>query len=81
MNTPWWRDGMLFFFKASSWIAGPVLLSLIIGYYAEHSWGAPSWLPIAMTIVAFIVSCLGIVKEGIRYMKKEQNGDRNTNTY
>lgn len=79
MNTPWWRDGMLFFFKASAWIAGPVLLSLIIGYYAEQSWGAPEWVPMALIISAFVLSCIGIVREGIYYMRKAEKEDGESN--
>jgi F0F1-type ATP synthase assembly protein I len=70
---PWWRLPLLFFFQLSSWIVAPVILALVLGWWLEKYHHFDSWIYLVTVGIAFIVSIVGMVKEGSRAIKTMDN--------
>ena len=66
-SSPWWRPAILFFLRVSLWIAGPIILALILGKFIDARLGTEPWFFIGFISFAFITSMVAIVK----YAKKE----------
>lgn len=57
-NKPYYRDALLAFARMSGWIAGPILVALLLS----------KWLNFYVVIsVAFAVSIFGIVREAKKW--------------
>ena len=67
---PWWRPGILLFFQLSSWIAGPVIIALLLGKWLREKYDISSWMYLALVGVAFLVSIFGLIKEGKRAVRQ-----------
>ena len=83
---PWWEPAVEIFSEVSGWIAGPVVVALILGKYLDGRFGTKPWIFLGLTGFAFMVSAYEIVKVVSRYMKKiteegdNQNKEENGNT-
>lgn len=55
---------------ASAWIAGPVLLGLVIGKWLDQKYSSAPWLMIVSLSFFFMVSMFGIVKNALKEFKK-----------
>lgn len=80
---PWWEPAVEIFSEVSGWIAGPVVVALILGKYLDGRFDTKPWIFLGLTGFAFLVSTYGIVKVVSRYMKKiveedKQEKDGNT---
>ncbi len=80
---PWWEPAVEIFSQVSGWIAGPVVVALILGKYLDGRFDTKPWIFLGLTGFAFLVSTYGIVKVVSRYMKKiveedKQEKDGNT---
>ena len=80
---PWWEPAVEIFSQVSGWIAGPVVIALILGKYLDGRFDTKPWIFLGLTGFAFLVSTYGIVKVVSRYMKKiveedKQEKDGNT---
>jgi F0F1-type ATP synthase assembly protein I len=73
----WWKPGVEIFSQVSGWIAGPIILALVIGKSLDSHFGTKPWIFIGLTGFAFIISSFGIVKVVSRYMKKIQEEEKN----
>ena len=80
---PWWEPAVEIFSEVSGWIAGPVVIALILGKYLDGRFDTKPWIFLGLTGFAFLVSTYGIVKVVSRYMKKiaeEDKTETNGNT-
>ena len=80
---PWWEAAVEIFSEVSGWIAGPVVIALILGKYLDGRFDTKPWIFLGLTGFAFLVSTYGIVKVVSRYMKKiaeEDKTETNGNT-
>ncbi len=68
-NNQWWKPGVEIFTKVSGWIAGPIILALIVGKYLDTRFGTKPWIFIGLTSLAFLISCIAIVRVVGKYMK------------
>lgn len=68
----WWQPGLILFGRLSGWIVGPVILALIVGQWIDKKYPVSPWGTLGVVGLAFIVSMVGIVKEGIAAMKKAE---------
>ncbi len=66
----WWAPALQIFSEVSSWIAGPIVISLIAGKYLDNRYGTKPWIFLGFTAIAFMISCFGIYRVVTRYMKK-----------
>lgn len=71
----WWVDGLGIAMKISSWIAVPIILSLILGKFLDKKYNTDPWIFVSLTAVAFIVTIYGIVKFSMDYIKDIEKTD------
>jgi hypothetical protein len=64
-----WQPALEIFSQVSGWIAGPVILALVLGKYLDGRYGTKPWIFLGLTGIAFLVSTYGIVKVVSKYMK------------
>ena len=67
---PYWRDALLVFSRMSGWIVAPVVIALFLGKWLDSRFGTAPLLFVITTSVSFIISMIGVVREGKRYMSK-----------
>ena len=73
-NNPLWKLGLEIFSQVSGWIAGPIILSLILGKYLDTRFGTKPLIFLGLTALAFVVSTVGIVRVVSQYMKDIEKG-------
>jgi F0F1-type ATP synthase assembly protein I len=56
----WWKPAAAVFIKTSGWIAGPIILALILGKYLDNRLGSTPWFFFGFIAIAFVISMLGI---------------------
>ena len=61
---------MVIFTQVTGWIATPIILALFIGRALDEKYGTKPWIFLGLTAIAFAISCLGIVRITIKYVKK-----------
>jgi F0F1-type ATP synthase assembly protein I len=75
---PWWQPALIVFAKATGWIAVPVILALFVGKILDQKLGTSPWVFLGLTVIAFIISMIGIVRETTKEMKKiSESNDNN----
>lgn len=66
--------------KISSWIAIPIIVSLILGKYLDKKYDTEPWIFVSMTAIAFVITIYGIVKFSMDYIKDvEKENTQNDN--
>ena len=72
-----WQPYVNLFFNLSAWLAGPVILALLVGNWLDARYSTEPWGVLGLIGVAFIISNIGIAREGRRMMKQlEAEGKR-----
>lgn len=66
----WWKPGVEIFTQVSGWIAGPIVLALIVGKYLDGRFDTKPWIFLGLTGLAFFISIFGIMRVVGKYMKK-----------
>lgn len=66
----WWRPAMIIFTQVTGWIAAPIIIALFVGKALDNKYGTEPWVFLSLTAIAFVISCLGIVRITIKYTKK-----------
>lgn len=72
-ETPYWRLPLILFIQLSGWIVAPVVLALLLAWWLEKKYHTDSWVYLLVVGIAFLVSMIGMVREGkaaIRQMEK-----------
>lgn len=69
-KTPWWQPGVLLFVRLSSWIAGPVVIAVLVGNWVEKKYHTKPWVFLAIVAGAFVISIFGIVRNAREEMGK-----------
>ena len=72
----WWEPAVEIFSQVSGWIAGPVILALIVGKYLDGRFDTKPWIFLGLTGIAFLVSTFGIVQAVGKYMNKITKEDK-----
>ena len=84
----YWGPSLIVFMRMSSWIAGPIIVGLVIGRWLDGKYGTAPMLFVISITFSFFCSIYGIVKEAKKYMKvvekeinekKKQNESNNSN--
>lgn len=63
-------QAMTMFAESTGWIAFPVIGALFLGKWLDQKQGTEPLYFISVTVVAFIVSSVGIGMTGVKYLKK-----------
>ncbi len=75
-KTPWWQPSLIVFGQVSMWVAGPLLLALIVGKALDKHFGTKPWIFLGLTVIAFLASCFMIVKVIKAYIAKLEREDK-----
>lgn len=76
-NNNWWRPGVEIFTQVSGWIAGPIILALVVGKALDSHFGTKPWVFLGLTGLAFLFSSFGIVRVTSKYIKDLEKKDKN----
>ena len=75
-KVPMWNSEYIkVFTNISSWIIGPVLVSLFVGKYLDSKFGTEPWILGVSLAVSFTVSMIAIVKIASKYSKEVDKKD------
>jgi len=69
-NEPWWRPGMALLFNVTGWIAGPVVIAVLIGKWLDEKYNTDPWILLSLVFIAFVFSMIGITKETMKAIAK-----------
>ncbi|MFA5126733.1 MAG: AtpZ/AtpI family protein [Patescibacteria group bacterium] len=78
----WLGVGLKMFAESTGWIAFPVIAALYLGRYLDGKQNSGHLYFFVLTAIAFIVSCLGLVKTGQKYLRQldtSQSKEKNSN--
>lgn len=64
----WWQPSVILFYRLSGWVVGPVVLALLLGKWIDKRYDSEPWGLLICVGVAFVGSCVGIVKEANKAM-------------
>lgn len=70
IKEPFWQPALEISIQVSAWIAGPIVLALFAGKWLDKKYESEPWLFLGCIGLAFIISCYGIVKISLNYIKK-----------
>ena len=80
IEKPWWRDGLIVFFKVSAYIAFPIIIASFAGKSLDKKYNSDPFIFLTLIAVAFITTTFLIVKEAKAFkdkMDKEQKEKNN----
>jgi len=84
----WLIFSLRVFAESTGWIAVPVIGALYLGRYLDNKQNTGSLYFFGLTGLAFVVSCIGLARVGIKYMamldrskeeKKENESNKQSN--
>jgi len=73
----WWREPLLFSGKISGWIVAPIIGALFLGKYLDKKYDSDPIFFLGLTILAFIISCAGLVRITLKYIKDLEKKQKN----
>ncbi|MFA6255172.1 MAG: AtpZ/AtpI family protein [Patescibacteria group bacterium] len=65
----WQQTGLKLAFELSGWLVGPLVLALFVGNWLDNKYQTKPWLFLLSVGIAFAITCIGIVKETMQYIK------------
>lgn len=74
-DSRWWQPAVLVFFRTSSWIVVPLILSLFFGNWLADRYKTGQWIVFVCIGIAFSVTIGGLIKTYNRELK--QFNDKN----
>lgn len=77
----WWQLGLKMFVESTGWVGIPVVGALYLGRWLDNKYETDPLYFLSITMLAFIISSIGIGITGVKYMKmiekEEQQGKNN----
>lgn len=73
----WWKPAMEIFTSVSAWIVGPIVAALFLGKWLDNKFNSEPWLFLAAIGLAFSISCFGITRITLDYIKKIEEESKN----
>lgn len=65
----WQQAGLKLAFELSGWLVGPLVLALFVGNWLDSKYQTKPWLFLLSVGIAFAITCIGIVRETMQYIK------------
>lgn len=66
----WWSSGLRLFGLMTAWIVVPIIGAIYLGHFLDERYDSKPWLFLSCVFVAFLISNVGIVREGLRAMRE-----------
>ncbi len=76
-NTIWWRGAVLFFVQVSGYIAGPIIVAVLLGKFLDKYFSTGKIFFFSLIAVAFVVSLVLIVKQSKKAISDIENESKN----
>lgn len=65
-----WQAGLRLFFQLLGWLVGPLVAALFLGRWLDNKYQTEPWLFLLSVCIAFVITCLGIVRETMKFIKQ-----------
>lgn len=75
----WWQPALAVFGEITGWLVAPILGSLWLGKYLDQQFDSDPWFYLGLTAVAFIITIIGLVRIGSKYIKQMESEKREKN--
>jgi len=72
----WWQKGLQMFAETTGWIAVPVVAALFVGRWLDTKYDTKPFYFLALTILSFIISSIGIGITGVKYIKQIEKDNK-----
>lgn len=79
IEKPWWRDGLIVFFKVSAYIAFPIIIASFVGKSLDKKYNSDPFIFLTLIAVAFITTTFLIVKEAKTFKDKIEKEEKEKN--
>ncbi|OGF36829.1 hypothetical protein A2482_03310 [Candidatus Falkowbacteria bacterium RIFOXYC2_FULL_48_21] len=66
----WWQPAIQLFAQVSAWIVLPIVVALFVGRWLDERFDKPPTFLISCVMIAFGITCFGLVRETVRAAKK-----------
>ncbi|MFA5023742.1 MAG: AtpZ/AtpI family protein [Patescibacteria group bacterium] len=76
MKNDSWSIALRVLVNLSGWIAGPIIIGLIVGKWLDKKYGTEPWLFLTTIGVCFLVSMYGLVINALKEFKKIERESR-----
>ena len=70
---PYWHDALAAFSLMSTWILGPIIVALFAGKWLDAKYHTTPVIFLSLTGAAFVLSFVGLIKDGKRYMQQVED--------
>ncbi len=64
-----WHEPLVVFGRISGWVVTPVIGSLFLGKFLDQKFETTPIIFLSLTGLAFLISCFGIYRESIKYLR------------
>jgi F0F1-type ATP synthase assembly protein I len=68
-NSDYNKTNLQIFGIISSWIVAPIVGALLLGSWLDEKYNHENFFTLTFIAVAFIITCVGIVKEALKAIK------------
>ncbi|MCR4279937.1 MAG: AtpZ/AtpI family protein [Candidatus Komeilibacteria bacterium] len=65
-----WQQALPLFVEASGWIVVPIVGAFLLGGWLDSRYERDNFYFLLVTAIAFVTSCAGLVKMGIRALRE-----------
>ena len=76
-NTIWWRGAVLFFVRVSGYIAGPIIVAVLLGKFLDNYFSTGRTFFFSLIAIAFVTSLVLIVKQSKKAILDIENENKN----
>ena len=64
-----WAKALKMFYTISAWIVIPIVFSLFLGNWLDEKYQTGDFFTLTSVAIAFIITCVGIVREALKAIK------------
>mgnify|MGYP003556616969 CR=1 FL=1 len=75
-NTIWWRGAVLFFVRVSGYMAGPIIIAVLLGKFLDNYFSTGRTFFFSLIALAFVSSLIFIVRESKKAIADIENENK-----
>lgn len=70
LEKAWWQPALAVFGEITGWIVAPIIILLYGGRWLDERFDTAPWFFLGLTALAVVITMVGVVRVGSRYMKQ-----------